>query len=157
MCCSQSLAVSNEEIFQASINIEDIKAYLFKAEGSNMLHSMVRDGYRFRSARTQNDLREKAQIFDCNLDDRVIEFLKVIFIAQLHEKHPDVKVANAFFHNEPHHSILIYADNNNTYGIEIDENLYDRINKSERLRFDEEPRDILCIDQQWALRFFQNR
>lgn len=48
--------------------------------------------YKKRIVVSQNQLREKVLIFDAGLDDRVIELLKLVILANLQEEHPDLEV-----------------------------------------------------------------
>lgn len=46
----------------------------------------IMKGYRFRRVATRNELIEKIQIFDINLDDRVMEALKFTILGQMQEQ-----------------------------------------------------------------------
>lgn len=54
-------------------------------------------GYRKRIVTNQNALREKAIIFENELDDRVIELIKIFYLANAQERFPDANVEAAFF------------------------------------------------------------
>ena len=53
--------------------------------------------YRKRIVTNQNALREKAIIFENELDDRVIELIKLFYLANAQERFPDANVVAAFF------------------------------------------------------------
>ena len=133
---------------------ENIKTIMETAESLKMMDEMALAGYRLRFVRSQDELREKALIFDCGLDDRVIEFLKVIFHAQFLDKQLDTQIIKMFFYNEPSYRILIYCENGDTFDAEFDEDLHNSIMERKQERFDETPDDIIFIDQEWAVSLF---
>lgn len=49
-----------------------------------------------QSVHSQNQLREKAYIFDIGLDDRVVEIMKVMTVAHLSQTNPDLEVGDIF-------------------------------------------------------------
>lgn len=69
-----------------AISKEDEKEILdtfAKMENGDMLPGMESTDYTLRVVHSQNQLREKAYIFDIGLDDRVVEIMKVMMVAHL--------------------------------------------------------------------------
>lgn len=65
-----------EDSFEQTISmIHELEGKLDAFEQS------LRAGYRTRIVTNQNSLREKALIFKCGLDDRVVELAKLFLIA----------------------------------------------------------------------------
>lgn len=52
----------------------------------------LQDDYKFRIVHSQNQLREKAYIFEQDLDDRIIELMKIIIIAQIGKSNVDFEI-----------------------------------------------------------------
>ena len=81
-----------EEAIDATINtIHEVE------EKMNDIDKRLRDGYRTRIVTSQNSLREKALIFKCGLDDRVVELGKLFLIAHAGQQHPDAEFTDVFF------------------------------------------------------------
>ena len=82
----------------------------------NSLQSMMREEYRHRFVKTQNDLREKAIIFDADLDDRVVEIMKLFVMKKIKADSPDAKVKELHFYasDNGHGFVAICEDNSFT-------------------------------------------
>lgn len=52
--------------------------------------------FRKRIVTNANALREKAIIFENGLDDRVVEIIKLIFLAEAMDQHPDAHISEAY-------------------------------------------------------------
>jgi len=138
-------------------DVDDIMAFLKDAKSNEFFEDMIKkDGYTYRFVKTQDELREKALIFDCGLDDRVVEYLKIIFHAQLIEQNPELEVTNIYFYNEPTYCFLFYLEDGRSCSIEFDEGILNSIFERKQKQFDEKSKDIMIIDNAWAIQFFQS-
>ena len=54
-------------------------------------------GYRKRIVTNQNALREKAIIFENELDDRVVELIKLLYLLDVQDKFPEVNIVEGYF------------------------------------------------------------
>lgn len=53
--------------------------------------------YKYRIVNTREDLAEKIKIFDANLDDKVIETIKISILVE--RNHPDFPIKNVYFYS----------------------------------------------------------
>ena len=53
--------------------------------------------YRKRRVTNQNALREKAIIFENELDDRVVELIKLLYLFDVQDIFPEVNIVEAYF------------------------------------------------------------
>ncbi len=69
------------------------------------------DDYRKRVVCDQNALREKAIIFDNGLDDRVVEIIKLMYLANAQDQHPDNEVSAIYLMvNDDELSLQFFAE-----------------------------------------------
>jgi len=132
---------------------EGIRAHFESVDNLKMIDGMAQAGYRFRFVRNENELREKALIFDCNLDDRIIELLKVTFRTQFHEDHPDVGIVDILFYCDPSYKMIILAEDGNTYVIEFEKDIHYKTLESIFSQISDNSKDSIVIDQEWATSF----
>ena len=137
-------------------NAESILDQLKSVEASPMMGSMSLAGYRFRFVKNQNELREKAMIFDCGLDDRVIELLKTHYRTMFSKAHPDTKLSNIFFYKDTSYKFIFLAENSSTYTIDFDKMLYDDVADIRKNVIDEKSISCFYINQEWALDLIKN-
>jgi len=136
-------------------DIDSVNSFIKSANGLEIVDDLTMAGYKYRFVRTQDELREKALIFDCGLDDRVIEFLKVIYYAQFHDEKPDEIITQMYFFNEPSYRIIIFVEGSSaTYSIDLSESLHNEILEDKRSLFDEKSNGALFVDREWAISFF---
>lgn len=107
------------------------------------------DGYRKRVVCDQNALREKAILFDNGLDDRVVEIIKLMYLANAQQQFPDNeieavymmvldgKMTLQFFAKEP-------------MSAEIPDGLYDKISQDFAARIEAAGNDSFVVDIGWA-------
>ena len=137
-------------------NAENLMKQLKAAVASHMIGSMTVEGYKFRFVKDHNELREKAVIFDCGLDDRVIEMTKVHHRAMFSKAHPDIKLDNILFHKDTSCKFVFFVANGSIYTIDFDKLFYDEVVKIRRNVIDEKSKDCFCINQEWALDLLKN-
>ena len=106
-------------------------------------------GYRKRIVTDQNALREKAIIFEYGLDDRVIEIIKLIYLANVSEQFSDAKIKEVYFLVDDGKYILEFVGEN-PLRAEIHANMYDGIKAdfAERLEAEGDKEPIINIG--WA-------
>jgi hypothetical protein len=100
-----------------------------------------------------NALVEKALIFENDMDDRVIELIKLVCISKLAEKDPDFDVIDAYFDiYEGREVIVLYSEDAQTTAL-IPDGLYDSLveDYGEAILYN----DSYIIDEDWALEIFE--
>ena len=131
-----------EEAIDATINT------IHEVEGKmNDIDKRLRDGYRTRIVTNQNSLREKALIFKCGLDDRVIELGKLFLIAHAGQQHPDAEFSAVFF-NESEGNYYFEFIGAQYMQAEFPKSFYDKIAEELSDRFPEE--NTFIVDLAWA-------
>ena len=97
----------------------------------------------------QADLREKVAIFNAGLDDRIIEILKAIVMAQVQDQLADKDVQGVYYISDENPRFEIVYDGGSGY-IPVSMELYDKVREEffdqEELSQDEE----LYVDRDWA-------
>lgn len=107
--------------------------------------------YKYRIVNSQDELREKALIFDKGLDDRIIELIKVFYFLQIEENNPDLDIEGLLFYTSGEELRLYIMGTKNMSAI-INMELYRKIeeNYSERLTEDVD----YFVNAEWAMKFF---
>lgn len=82
--------VTEEESFQDAVKF-------YNDENPEAIMKKMAEGYRIRIVTSHNNLREKLVIFENNLDDRIIEMIKGMFIGKLMEDYPDYQLVEIVF------------------------------------------------------------
>ena len=109
------------------------------------------DGYRFRVVTSPNALREKAMIFDRALDDRIVEIIKCFYWAEFNKENPNVDLFDIFLFNNGSSYILEFmTDDNKSYTVNFDMEMYELINKEALTAIDYESEGCCLIGQEWA-------
>ena len=110
-------------------------------------------GYRKRIVTNQNALREKAIIFENELDDRVVELIKLLYLLDVQDKFPEVNIEGYFLVLEGKYIIEFIGEK--FLKAEIPPDLYKSIenNFAERLAAEEE--NQFMIDVKWANEFLK--
>jgi hypothetical protein len=103
-------------------------------------------GRRKRIVTEQNSLREKAIIFDNNLDDRVIEIIKWLYYVSVYEQHPDIN--EIYFFAEDGKFKLQFIGNM-MWSVDVQEGLYEKIKEQYKERLDSVDKEY-CVDKYWA-------
>lgn len=85
-------------------------------------------GYKKRVVCDQNELREKAIIFDNGLDDRVVEIIKFIYLIKVQQQFPE-KVIEAVYMMFSDEKMTLHFFMGETKVIDIPKELYDGICK----------------------------
>ena len=129
-------------------SIEQTIAMIHELEGKlDTFEQSLRSGYRTRIVTNQNSLREKALIFKCGLDDRIIELGKLFLIAHAGQQHPDAELTDVFF-NESTGNYYFEFIGEQYMQAEFPRSFYDKISEELSDRFPEE--NTFIVDLAWA-------
>ncbi len=127
----------------------------FPEEMQDFLEDFLRDNYLVRIVRSQNELREKLEIFDAGLDDRIIEIFKVILFIKFIERGSKAeKLEMLFCRDDQKNFIHILEDGTYAASSEISPAAYEGIEKKYRPHLPDIRKDDPVIDRIYALRFF---
>ena len=110
----------------------------------------VFDGYRFRVVTNVSKLQEKATIFDCVLDDRIIEILKFFNWKKFNEENPNVGLSDIFFNRRSSYIFEFFSNHEKTHSSNLNMEAYELINKKALSAIDYESIDCFFIGQEWA-------
>lgn len=96
----------------------------------------------------QADLREKVAIFNADLDDRVIEILKAIVMAQVQDQLADKDVQGVYYISDENPRFEIVYDGGSGY-IPANMELYDRVKEEFFGQEDLTQDDEFYVDRDW--------
>ena len=139
-------------IYYVSENsVEEIQKMFSDKDGES---GFLIPGYRKRIVTNQNALREKAIIFENELDDRVVELIKLLYLLDVQDKFPEVNIVEAYFLVLEGKYIIEFIGEK-FLKAEIPLDLYKNIenNFAERLAAEEE--NQFMIDVKWANEFLK--
>ncbi len=127
-------------------------------EEDEIVKGLRADKYIIRLVRSRNHLIEKLRIFDCGLNDMVIEVIKLISAGNFKSTDPDKRVADALFDVSPEGKYVIFYIN--TEGdffasSEFPKELYDGLYENFKEKFPDPREGELVIDAQWAFKAMQ--
>ncbi|MDO4459718.1 MAG: CpXC domain-containing protein [Clostridia bacterium] len=136
---------------------EAMKSFKEMTEGKlSKLPQLSQAKFTFRIVSSMNELREKAFVFDMNLDDRVIELMKVMLVTQLRNEVPDKLPFNIYLdlrNNEPETFLVEYTDG--TWGnINVPHGTYNRV-KDMFIKPQDDGRNEYFVNGKWAFDFLQ--
>lgn len=117
----------------------------------------VEQTYRYRRVFTVNELREKILIAEQNLDDRIIELLKVVYLVQIAKDIGEKVVSEILFDviDDAYYIEIFYEDTAVDPGfIILDMNIYKQIKEQYLPQLDKKSEDgFLQIDFEWAKKY----
>lgn len=110
--------------------------------------------YKYRVVKNTNQLREKVLIFEKNLSDEAVEFLKYIFVGKAIIEMPDLRVDEAYFDFDKNNRMFlrIYGSRN----LITDVQFSDYFNIFKMLAEEFDVPDDLIIDWNWARQLAEN-
>lgn len=144
-----------------AISKEDEKEILDtfdKMENGDMLPGMESTDYTLRVVHSQNQLREKAYIFDIGLDDRVVEIMKVMTVAHLSQTNPDLEVGDIFLEitkGKPER-FVIRLKNGVLGNSPFSQKVYDAV-KAEYIDSKGDGKRDYIVDMNWAVECLKNK
>ena len=116
-----------------------------------MQTSMMHKGYKIRVVKNHNDLVEKAMIFNCGLDDRVIEYLKLLYQTAIFQKNLNLTSIDArFCYDDSSFKFVVFSNDEFICTINIDMEMYAEIAKDIHNEISEKSKDCFFINQEWA-------
>ncbi len=112
------------------------------------------DKYKLRIVTSNYDLIEKIKIFDCNLDDRIMEICKVYYISNLADSNSGFKFKNIYFDYDiaTDNKFFVFIDyNGETLSYNISMKVYNFIRDKylKQLEY-KENNSFKAIDREWA-------
>lgn len=113
--------------------------------------------YTFRVVYSQNQLREKAYIFDMGLDDRAVELMKVMIVTKLSETNSDVEIEEMFLEiteNQPER-FAIRLSNGNWGSTGFSQEMYNAI-KNEMIDPEDDGKREYIVNMHWAIEKLKN-
>ena len=108
--------------------------------------------YQYRVVRSLTQLREKALIFENNLDDKIIELMKLQILTQIRDADPDIIIEEiqADFPASGQIRFLVKIPENQMISIAFDQELYDRI-KEKMLKKNAASGNMeFVVNREWA-------
>lgn len=139
--------------FNLDHDVEDSIKEFKEAQAAvdNSLQDMMHDEYRHRFVKTQNDLQEKAMIFDADLDDRVVEIMKLFVMKKIKNDRPDAKVQELHFYvsDKGHGFAAICEDNSFTIDASLD--FYSSIKERYGEKLNEVGDKDYLVDHDWVV------
>lgn len=123
-----------------------------------MLPGMESTDYTLRVVHSQNQLREKAYIFDMGLDDRVVEIMKVMTVAHLSQTNPDLEVGDIFLEitkGKPER-FVIRLKNGVLGNSPFSQKVYDAV-KAEYIDSKGDGKRDYIVDMNWAVECLKNK
>lgn len=132
---------------------------LFNGTGDvdGMVSDMRNDNYLIRIVRSRSELLEKLAIFDNNLDDRVVEFLKLIFLAQYQDQTGDDEPIVLYWvvSEDGKYRVEFIKEGKLEATVDIPEDLYQSTLNNMKEKIPDLRKDDIIIDRQWALEFLE--
>lgn len=129
-------------------------------EAENELLNLKADekykGYRMRIVKSLNDFKEKQFIFNEDLDDKIIEAMKVVMYMQFEDELRDKRIAEFRFNigkDNKREFVLIFI-NGEMGAVKYIPELYNVVKGQFSANLEKE--DSFYIDNVWAIKWFKN-
>ena len=120
-----------------------------------LMGNIIQDTYLFRIVRSQNELREKIEIFDAGLDDRIVEIYKTFLLMNISDKFPKAKKLEMFyFQSDGKNLIQLFADEMPAGTAELNTEVYEGLQKDFLPLLPDIRKDELIIDRNYAFQCF---
>lgn len=113
-------------------------------------------GYRYRIVMDTNALREKANIFDAGLDDRVVEIAKVYYSQQVIQQYQDRQFKNVYFLVNDQGKMFLQYLANRPLIIKFDQKVYDNIKADMSQSFGMDAEVNYQVDMEWAYKLLNS-
>ena len=118
---------------------------------NNLFKNMISNNYLIRIVRSQNALREKIQIFDAGLDDRIIEIAKIYIWIMYKDQNPNSKDVEIFFLKDNDENIFVILDDGRQVATApITDEFYDSLFEKHNINPDDIRKNEYIIDFDWA-------
>ena len=132
-------------------SVEQAIESMYGAEGKMGIEM---PGYRKRVVTDQNALREKAIIFENELDDRVIEIIKLIYLANASKQFPENNIKEVYFLVADGKYILEFIGDR-PLSAEVSTSMYDSIKTDFAERLEAAGNREPIINISWASEFLK--
>ncbi|MCH5325484.1 MAG: CpXC domain-containing protein [Eubacterium sp.] len=109
-------------------------------------------GYHKRVVTDRNTLREKAIIFEHGLDDRIVEIIKLFYLAQGDEQLKDANITDIYFLVSDNKYILEFIGDKR-FSAEMPDGMYENIHNSFAERLEAAGDNDTTVDLDWAKKF----
>lgn len=150
--------MSKHAMVKLTFNQEEIPHICdyFKS-ASNLTNTDNNYAYKYRIVFEPNDLIEKAKIFDCELDDRIIEIMKIMRFDSIKKDYTFKKIDKIYFNVADNNKYVFDIIANNRYfaSVDIDDNLYSSLDFRFYDIIESIPLDEYIIDCNWAINFIK--
>lgn len=137
------LVMNEEQIDQCAQSLESLTVDGAPVDVSSYTRRVVLD---------QNDLREKIMIFDCQLDDRVVQIAKIVVFTQIQMTQPGKEVYQIYFicPQEGEQALQVIFSDGSSVNYMLAKELYDSIAQDFAQRIEEKSQGTYVFDAQWG-------
>lgn len=116
------------------------------------------DDYRLRIVPNMASLIEKIQIFDAELNDKVVEIVKLLSDGLLAQEHPEHQIQSRFFYTQNGEPKLLYITDKGQFIADFNESLVNFADdKYKKLHNPEALGEFQIIDGNWAIHLLDNK
>jgi len=122
-------------------------------EPGNMM-AEISETYKTRIVLNYNELIEKIKIFDNELDDRLVEAMKVISLGKMSESINDKTLTGIYYDDAAagYPALIVVFDNDEAASIKFDTDLYESLQNNLLHLFDAHtPKGYSIVNYSWAL------
>ncbi len=143
-----------EDIADLRNRIDESVRVLENRKDTDKKYKELKNGYTYRIVKNSAELTEKIRIFDSGLNDMAVEIVKFLFAGHLQKNSPERKVREIVFLIENgQQAFLALSENSDASGYTFPKELYHSVMEECGGTFrEEEERQILAVDSQWAKR-----
>ena len=124
------------------------------------MHSKDTSGYQVRVITDPDEWREKAIIFDCGYDDRIIELIKLFYRVKVEEKFENLKTERVFFCPEKKQNGFVlefHCDNGEPFTIDISDDVYQKVKVDYWNVIEQNNDNQFYVDTEWALNLLKQK
>lgn len=139
----------NHNVIIYLVKQDDVNETIDMLNKANAKMQIPTNGVRSRVVCTLNDLREKVNIFENNLNDKVIEIIKLLYLTNITDNNPHLKIEDVRFIVQDGKYILQFFGNESA-DIEITKEFYDDVEKEYENEIRHKKKSYV-IDREWAI------
>lgn len=153
--------MNKREMIYLIVNYSKNNSELVKELEALSEEVLPRFGYKYKLRIVTNnyDLIEKIKIFDCNLDDRIMEICKVYYISDLADSHPDFKLKHIYFDYDiaTDNKIIIFLDDKGeVLSYDMNMKVYNFVKDKYLKQIEEKDnRSFQAINREWAIEIIE--
>lgn len=110
------------------------------------------EGYQIRLVSNPDELKEKIQLRDAHLDDRVVEIVKQYYVATALERNPELKFMTVLFNRGlTEHEIVFITQDHQNFKAELDTTILEHLKTLYNKKINElTQKGCNIINAQWA-------